>query len=135
LELVQDKKESGTFNHMKQNIYKALYDIPTLTELAALSLYSQSICIIYMKQVCSNSKTSALDLGPLHDDVKSHCKKIIGNPGLLLDPDVTHTMGALYGMLWERSEAFYTIHSMLLTLPHLSNVLVAFFEGALETWE
>ena len=70
LELVRDKKESGTFNYMEQNIYKALYDIPTLTELAALSLYSQSICIIYMKQVRSNPKTSALDLGPLHDDVK-----------------------------------------------------------------
>jgi hypothetical protein len=86
-----------------------------------------------MKQVRSNPNTSALNVGPLHDDVKPHCKKIIENPGLLLNPDATHAMGVLYGMLWERPEAFYIIHSMLPTLSHLSNVLVAFFEGALET--
>jgi len=135
LELVRDKKESGSFNHMEQNVYKALHDIPTLTELAALSLYSQSICITYMKQVRGNPETSALDLGPLHDDVKSHCKKIIENPGLLLDLDATYVSGALYSKPWERPEAFYAIHSMLPTLPHLSGALVAFFEGALETWE
>ena len=120
---------------MEQNVYKALHDIPTLTELATLSLYSQSICITYMKQVHGNPETSALDLGPLHDDVKSHCKKIIENPGLLLDLDATYVSGALYGKPWERPEAFYAIHSMLPTLPHLSGALVAFFEGALETWE
>ena len=112
---------------MEQNVYKALHDIPTLTELAALSLYSQSICIPYMKQVRGNPETSALDLGPLHDDIKSHCKRIIENPGLLLDPDATHISGALYGKPWERPEAFYAVHSMLPTLPHLLNALVAFF--------
>ena len=120
---------------MEQNVYKALHDIPTLTELAVLSLYSQSICITYMKQVHSNPETSALDLGSLHDDVKSHCKKIIENPDLLLNPDATYTSGALYGKPWERPEAFYAIHSMLPTLPHLSDALVTFFKGALETWE
>jgi hypothetical protein len=86
-----------------------------------------------MKQVRSNPKTNAFNLGPLYDVVKSHYKKIIENPSLLLNPDATHTMEALYGMLWERPEVFYTIYSMLPILPHLSNVLVAFFEGALET--
>ena len=43
LELVRNKKETGTFNHMEQNVYKALRDIATLTELCVLVLYAQAI--------------------------------------------------------------------------------------------
>jgi hypothetical protein len=88
-------------NNMEKKLYKDLQDIPTLTELAVLSLYSQSVCITYMKQVCGDAKTSALDLGPLHDDVKSHCKAIIENPGLLLDSDASYMTGVLYGKAWD----------------------------------
>ena len=108
---------------MEQNVHKALHNIPTLTELTTLSLYSQSIYITYMKQICGNPETSAFDLGLLHDDVKSHCKKIIENPCLLLDLDATYILEALYGKPWERPEAFYAIHFMLPTLPHLSGAL------------
>ena len=48
LELVCDKKDSRSFNHMEFNVYRGLQDIPTLTELAVLVLYAQSISHPYM---------------------------------------------------------------------------------------
>ena len=65
---------------MKSNLYKALQDIPTLTELAVLALYSISVCLPYLKHVQGNTSAIALDLGPLHDNVKSHCVAVIDNP-------------------------------------------------------
>ncbi len=88
-----------------------------------------------MKQVQGDTTASALDLGPLHDDVKAHCKAIINAPGLLLDAEASNVTGALFGELWECPEAFYTVHALKPMLPHLGGALVAFFEGALDTWE
>jgi hypothetical protein len=49
LEFLQAKKESGLFTNMEQNLYKALQDTSTLTELAVLCLYSICICLPYLK--------------------------------------------------------------------------------------
>jgi hypothetical protein len=135
LELVHDKKESGSFTNMESNLYKALQDIPTLTELAVLTLYSTSVCLPYLKCVQGDTSASALDLGPLHDDVKSHCAAIIDNPGLLLDDDASHTLGCLFGDAWKQPEAFYAVHALMPQLPHIKGALIAFFKGALATWE
>jgi hypothetical protein len=137
LELVRNKKETGTFNHMEQNVYKALRDIPTLTELCVLVLYAQAISHPYMRQVRGpgQEKTNILTLGPLHEKVKAHIRKIIENPDLLLAPDASYESGALDGKVWERPEAFYAVQAMLSTLPHIRGALIAFFKGALETWE
>ena len=48
LELVQDKKKSGKFTNIKSNVYHALQDTPTVTELCILILYAQSISHPYM---------------------------------------------------------------------------------------
>ena len=137
LELVRDKKETGTFNHMEQNVYKALHDIPTLTELCVLVLYAQAISHPYMRQVRGPGQetTNILTLGPLHEKVKAHIRQIIENPDLLLAPDASYESGALDGKVWERPEAFYAVQAMLSTLPHIRGALIAFFKGALETWE
>ena len=50
-ELVQDKKDSGAFNHMEANVYHALKDTPMITELCILVLYLQSVSCPYMQQV------------------------------------------------------------------------------------
>ncbi|KAI0042914.1 hypothetical protein FA95DRAFT_1609803 [Auriscalpium vulgare] len=115
----------------------ALKDIPMLTELAVLVLYSQSISHPYMRTI-RGSKTgdlNALDLGPFHESVKAHCQAIIAEPGLLLSSSASYVTGALDGVPWQRPEAFYAVHHLIPQLPHLSGALVAFFEGALETWE
>ena len=79
LEMIKDKKNSGLFNHMEQNVYKALHDIPTLTELCVLILCSISISVPYMRVVRGpqHDTTNVLNLGLLHDKVKAHCQAII----------------------------------------------------------
>ncbi|KAF8198610.1 hypothetical protein BJ912DRAFT_1020488 [Pholiota molesta] len=118
----------GNFNHLEYNVYKALQDTPTLTEMAALTLYLLAISYPYMRVVRGS------DLGPFHELVKLHCQKIIDNPDLLLGSDANFTSGALDGKPWECPEAFYTVQRMVSTLPHLRGCLVSFCEGALKTW-
>ncbi|KAH9911133.1 uncharacterized protein B0H18DRAFT_893518 [Fomitopsis serialis] len=39
------------------------------------------------------------------------------------------------GLPWERPEVFYCIQKIIPSLPHLRRALIAFFTGALETWQ
>ncbi|PCH39157.1 hypothetical protein WOLCODRAFT_21365 [Wolfiporia cocos MD-104 SS10] len=88
LDAIRDKKDSHALNHLEANLYWALHDTPTITELS-----------------------------------------------LLLAPDASYHQGALDGNLWERPELFYAVHRLQESLPHLEPAMVAFFEGALTTWE
>jgi hypothetical protein len=51
LEMVRDKKNDGNFMNLKQNVYDGLHDIPTVTELAVLSTYSQSTTIPFLSYI------------------------------------------------------------------------------------
>jgi hypothetical protein len=59
---------------MELNVYNALQDPATLTELAILVLYAQSVTHPYMCSVRRQGMecTNILDLGPLHFDLKAH---------------------------------------------------------------
>jgi hypothetical protein len=135
--LVRDKKEKRNFNHLEANVVNSLKDIPTLTELCVLALYSQAISHPYMRMVRGSGerRMNALELGPLHTKVQAHCHAVIGNPKLLLASDFDYKTGALDSKPWERPELFYAVQRMADSLPHLEPCLVAFFKGALETWE
>ncbi|KAI0661679.1 hypothetical protein C8Q70DRAFT_966523 [Cubamyces menziesii] len=137
LSALRDKKNNRTFNHLEENVWNGLHDIPTLTELCVLALYSQAISHPYLREVRGPDQLSAniLDLGPLHDRVKAHCRRIIDNPSLLLSPETCFDTGSMDGELWERPEAIYAILRLAPSLPHLEQALVAFFRGALGTWE
>ena len=134
--LVRDKKEKRNFNHLEANVFNGLKDIPTLTELCVLTLYSQAISHPYMRMVRGSGERqmNAVELGPLHVKVQAHCWAVIENPQLLLASDVDFKTGALDSKLWERPELFYAIQRMSDSLPHLEPCLVAFFKGALKTW-
>lgn len=71
LNVVRDKKDSHSFNHMEGNVYKALIDEPTLTELCVFALYAQAISHPYMHIVrgAGDQRINAVDLGPLHQNV------------------------------------------------------------------
>jgi hypothetical protein len=137
LELVQDLKEKRNFTNIEQNIYLGLYDIPTLTELCVLILYAQAITHPYMCQVrgLNAAETNLLDMGPTHDKfVVAHCRDIIANPDLLLSLDASYSSRFMDGKVWEQPDAFYAVQALAPGLPHLRGAMVAFFEGALETW-
>ncbi|KAF8880977.1 hypothetical protein BD779DRAFT_1445829 [Infundibulicybe gibba] len=137
LDFIRNKKESRAFNHMEANIWKALHDIPTLTELCVLALYGQAITHPYMRQVRgANRQTSnLLELGPLHKKVKAHLRTLIKHPELLYGPEATYSTGSMDGQLWDCPEAVYAVQALAGGLPHIHGTLVAFLEGALETWE
>ncbi|TFY76137.1 hypothetical protein EWM64_g7875 [Hericium alpestre] len=58
LDLMRYNKEKGELNHMEQNIFDALHDPSTLTELAVLSLYSQNISQPYAAFIRDTSRTA-----------------------------------------------------------------------------
>lgn len=137
LEQVRDKKEKRRFNHMEFNVYNGMQDIPTLTEMAVLSLYGQAISHPYLRQIRGPTRKefNILETGPLHERVKAHCRAIINLPDILLSDSATYQTGAMDGLNWDQPEAFYAIQALIPSLPHLRGALVTFFTGALETWE
>ncbi|KAI0029650.1 hypothetical protein K488DRAFT_34697, partial [Vararia minispora EC-137] len=109
LELIRDKKDNMTLNNMESNVYAGLTDIPTLTELAVLALYAQSISHPYARVVRGSQHENALLLGGFHHDVVAHCNAIIEKPELLLDSDASYEMGTLDGLPWENPGLIKTV--------------------------
>ena len=136
LEIVRDLKEKRNFTNIEQNIYLGLHDNPTITELCVLILYALSVTHPYMRQVRgpNATETNLLDMGPVHDKVIAHCRAIIDNPDLLLSSEASYTTGSMDGVIWEQPDAFYAVHALASGLPHLRGAMIAFFEGALDTW-
>ena len=134
LEFVRDSKKKRGFTNMEKNLYNALKDTATLTELAVLALYAQSISHPYMRQI-RGKNINMLDLAPLHLKVEQHMDKVISNPDILLSVDATYTTGAMDGQEWEKPNIMATILKQAPELPHLSSVLVVFFKGARGTWK
>lgn len=137
LEEVRDKKEKMNFNHLEQNLYNALQDAPTLTELCAMIMYALAISYPYASRVRGpgTENVNLLDLGPFHQEVKAHVAAIIANPDLLLAPDASFQTATLDGRPWHRPDALAAVQKLAPTLPHLRDVTVAFFTGCLPVWE
>ena len=120
---------------MEQNILKGLTDPPTMTKMAVLALYHKSVSKPYAMQVHGliNEQKNALDLGPLHDNVESHCNVIVKNPDLLIGEGVSHTTGAFLGTPWDQPVIDHIL-SIRNQLPHFRHALITFFEGACGKW-
>jgi len=136
LEHLQITKQNGRLNHMESNLWKALHDPATLSELAILALYSEAVSYPYVKVIRSTSesgeKQNMLDLGPLHQKVSTHIQAIITNPSNLLCENPSSDTASLEGDEWQHPNIFKSIKD--LDLPYLEELLVAFFTGADETW-
>ena len=136
LEFAIQKKQNRKPSHMEKNLWNALHDQPTLTELAVLALYAQSISHPYMRVVRKpDQEINMLDLGSFHHKVLEHMNRIIENPDLLLDNNSSSETGALDGLPWESAEIFQAIQKMKTQLPHFQSLLVEFFKGAADTWK
>jgi hypothetical protein len=128
-------KQNGKLNHMESNLWKALHDPATLSELAILALYGEAVSYPYIKAIRSSSETgekqNMLDLGPLHQKVSTHIQTIITSPSNLLCENPSADTASL-GDEWQHPNIFKSIRD--LDLPYLEELLVAFFTGAEETW-
>ena len=136
LEHLRITKQNGKLNHMESNLWKALNDLPTLSELAILALYGEAISYPYIKIIRSTSESgetqNMLDLGPLHQKVSTHIQNIIANPSNLLCENPSSITASLDGDEWQHPNIFKSIRD--LNLPYLKELLIAFFTGADETW-
>ncbi|KAF8212628.1 hypothetical protein K438DRAFT_1565723, partial [Mycena galopus ATCC 62051] len=71
--------------------------------------------------------TNALDLGPLHVDVREHVESILKNPDLI-STDISHVTASLDSKEWQ--DPIKAVVKLMPTLPHLKQITVAFFRGA-----
>ncbi|KAG2128198.1 hypothetical protein BD769DRAFT_1356793, partial [Suillus cothurnatus] len=129
---ISDNKTNSQFNHMEENLTKALHDNATLIELAVLTLYSQAIMKPYMWMVHAPGTIhlNILDLGLFHISLIMHIKGIIANPLLLLNCDPRAYIQAVFDHLpWDNSLTVETVLKMFNSgrLPHLNIILVASF--------
>ncbi|KAL5486283.1 hypothetical protein ACEPAI_7329 [Sanghuangporus weigelae] len=135
---IRDSKEKRTLNHLEANVLKGLLDVPTRTELAVLALYLEAVSHSYISLVRGHGleNTNALDLGPLHEKVRTHVKKLIEEPHIILSPSADPKQATMNGYdSWKNEEAVKAVHRMAPELPHLETLFKAFLSGALETWE
>ncbi|KAH7871326.1 uncharacterized protein C8R40DRAFT_1054935, partial [Lentinula edodes] len=124
LKFIRNEKVSGKFNHLEYNVYQALHDIPTLTELAG-----QCITFPYLRVIrCANM--NHLDTGPIHRSLLAHLEKVRSNPKLLCGPNASYTTGSLDGQPWEHPEAVYSVLALSLQLPDQHGIVIYLFEGA-----
>ena len=105
---------------MEANLWKALHDPATLSELAILALYGEAISYPYVKAIHTTSdsggKENMLDLGPLHKKVSTHIHTIVANPDILLCENPSYITASLEGDEWQTLNIFKCIHD--LNLPY-----------------
>ncbi|KAF9009735.1 hypothetical protein BDZ89DRAFT_1024791 [Hymenopellis radicata] len=132
MQFIKAHKGSGLFTNLEQNIFDALHDLPTRSELGAMTIYSQCLGIPYMVIVRGEIQNQ-LDLPPIHAKVKAFCKKVIDNPRIPLDEG--YETASLNGKQYLRPDAMYAVIGLSPTLPLVEECIKATFKGALETWE
>jgi hypothetical protein len=134
---LRDNKKTSKFNHMEQNLYKALHCTATKTELAVLALYAQAISYPYMQEIRASGEkqNNMLDLGPLHHKVYHHMQRIIGDPEFLIGVNASFETATLDGKEWKNPDVVKVILQMIPELPYFKELLITFFAGAAETWK
>lgn len=133
---VQDRKATtGGLNHMEKNVLAGLTDAPTLTELQVLTLYNQVISLPFSQLVRTPFLKNGLDLGPEYTHLLEHLGAIIEDPDILIGSNVSWKTATLDGQPWYDPDVIANILCNRDQYPHLRSALIAFFEGALETWE
>ncbi|KZV89316.1 hypothetical protein EXIGLDRAFT_582348, partial [Exidia glandulosa HHB12029] len=90
LRQIRAMKGTHDFNNLENNIFLALHDGPTLSELAVLAAYGTAVGRPYMLEVRAKGLVDMMALGPLHQDVIDLCDILAQCPELL-SAEVTDT--------------------------------------------
>ncbi|KIJ31792.1 hypothetical protein M422DRAFT_266547 [Sphaerobolus stellatus SS14] len=126
LELIKDWKESRMSNHLEHNLLIALMDIPTISELCVLAVFLICISLRYMRIIRGegSEELNVLEMGPTHQKSQALC----------LASDAKFEAATMNGRPWVRPEVMYAIWRLAPALPHLEELTIGFFAGALVTW-
>ncbi|KAF8601010.1 hypothetical protein BDV93DRAFT_446537 [Ceratobasidium sp. AG-I] len=136
MEHCRQKKGSGTLNHLELNITKALNCPATLAELIVISLYGQAVSKPYMRLVrtATVEGKGLAELSSLHTQVQRHLESIIEDPLLIIGPDASSETATLDGSDWDEPAVLSALRQHESALPYLSDLFVAYCQGALQTW-
>ncbi|EIN12614.1 hypothetical protein PUNSTDRAFT_42176 [Punctularia strigosozonata HHB-11173 SS5] len=135
LEDIRDKKQDRTFTNIEKNLYTALNDTATLTELAAMALYQISVGHQYTSIIRTSESAGVnhLTLGPLHSRLLSHVTNLANNISLLTGSDATYGSACFEQQPFSYPEVWYRIQQLVPELPHLDIVLSGLFKGVADT--
>ncbi|KAF8312380.1 hypothetical protein DL93DRAFT_2168471 [Clavulina sp. PMI_390] len=134
IENMSNRKGKPGLNHMEQNLWDGLHDVPTLTELAALTLYTLCFSRPYMKLLCDPTM-NMLDQADLHEDAKAHLLKLANDPDHVLNPSTTPDKICFNGTVCLKHEELAAIRSLGPQLPHLPQIFAWAVMVLLEAWE
>ncbi|KAL5483219.1 hypothetical protein ACEPAI_8449 [Sanghuangporus weigelae] len=140
MKFIEFHKEKPGLNNLESNVQKGLNDPPTLTELACLALYRETVSIPYIRSIRGTSleDVNGLELGPLLQKVQTHIRRLIDDPQIVLSPGSSPQEAILCGNEdWDRPDTIKTIQIFIADgkLPMLEELFKAFLRGALQTWE
>ncbi|KAJ7895842.1 hypothetical protein B0H13DRAFT_1885364 [Mycena leptocephala] len=139
MEVIKLRKVAQNFTNIEKNVHDGLYDGPTLTELAVLSLYHILITAPYMRIVHQEDEVTlnVISLGPLHRDIRDHCQLLIEQPNLILDFEKEIYILATFDgkplantVVVDQIKALHDTGKLL----YLQEMFAAFLNGALATW-
>ncbi|KAJ7444142.1 hypothetical protein B0H11DRAFT_1747684 [Mycena galericulata] len=135
---VKENKISRSLNHMELNVQTGLQCWYTRHEIVVIALINQNHDLHYLLEIRGRlrSEDNLLKLGKLHDNVKSHLRRLIANPKLITSPDATPETATLDGKPWLKPEVVYVAIAMISRwkLTHVNALVVAFCQGALDAW-
>ncbi|KAJ7713508.1 hypothetical protein DFH07DRAFT_974711 [Mycena maculata] len=135
---VRKNKASRALNHMELNVQRGLSCWSTRHEFVVIALLNQNVDVPYMLEVRGplRAQDNLLKLGPLHQNVQEHLKKIAANPKLVTGSDTTPETASLNGRMWEKPEVVYAALARISEwkLEHVDALVVRYCKGALDTW-
>ncbi|KAF8203541.1 hypothetical protein K438DRAFT_1472661, partial [Mycena galopus ATCC 62051] len=136
VEVIRWSKNIPSLTNIEKNLSTALADPCTVTEFVAMTIYQNCITHPYMRQVRGPGTESVnlLDLGPLHHALHDHIQAILDNPDLIFGSDVSSATATLDGKPWFNPDAMVEVFKLISLLPHVKEITLAFFRGALVTW-
>lgn len=134
MEFIRDAKDKPGFTNIEKNFYDSLTNTETVTEFVVLAAYNVGISKPFMGYVRRHD--NILEMQSFFEKKVKFLESIIQNPNLWIGPDVLHKTGSLNGEEWDQldTKIMKSIQKLAPDLPDLSGALVAFLQGAKETF-
>ncbi|VDB85300.1 unnamed protein product [Peniophora sp. CBMAI 1063] len=149
LELARDRKGDPRMTNIEHNVYTALNDPATITELACMALYYMLISAPAMRAIRGRGRRGSdgqrtkprlnyADCGPIYDEILMHLDHVIYNATTLFCSPGLATRGkqcVLFGDKWEDQHAIEAIAQVIPSLPAFRHLLVQGLLKARSCWD
>jgi hypothetical protein len=134
MDFIRNRKDKTVDTNIEKNFGKALNDPPTLTELCVLALYNVAVSRPFMRHV--RTAGNILMLEGFFRKKALFLESVIQDPTIWTADVVDFENGSLDGKEWDEWEAkvLHAVKGYASQLPDLTFAIIAFVEGARETF-